>query len=152
MAIRYEEFSVENIADVVVLGMELHDESPQKHIPFDIERAAQNAYESIILNQHGFGLLAFDGDVPIGMIAGVLATYDFGGQIYAFNNVWYVKKERRGSPVGIKLLDRFVDWSKDQGAMQVLLGVASGITPERTGKAVLRKGFVETGRNYIKDL
>lgn len=152
MAIRYEEFSVENIADIVVLGMEMHEESASKDIPFDIEFAAQNAYERIISNPQGFGLVAFDGETPVGMVAGVLATHEFAPVLYAYNSVWFVLKSRRGGTMSMKLLDKFESWAKDHGAKHLQIGIASGVHPERTGKALLRAGFEETGRNYLRAL
>lgn len=150
MSIRYEDFSVENIADIVVLGMEMHEESVHKDLPFDIEMAAQSAFEKIIQNPHGYGRIAFDGEHPVGMVAGVLATHDFVPLLFAYNNVWFVDKERRGTPIGVKLLEQFQDWAKDQGAAEVHLGVASGVTPERTGKALERMGYGSVGENYVK--
>lgn len=152
MSIRYEPFSVENIADIVVLGMELHEESVARDIPFDIEFTAQSAYEQIIRNDMGFGLLAMEGDIPVGMVVGKLAQYEFAPVLLGYNHVWYVKPEKRGSPVAFRLLKAFEDWAREKGAAHIHLGLAAGILPERTGRMLEKTGYGFLGGNFAKVL
>lgn len=152
MSIRYEPFGIENIADVVALGMELHEESAASDIPFDVEFTAQSVYEQIICSDDGFGLLAMEDDHPVGMVIGKLAQYEFSPAVLAYNHVWYVKSERRGSPIAFRLLRAFEDWALYQGAEHVHLGLAAGILTERTSRALGRYGYHSLGGNFARKL
>lgn len=153
MTLRYEPFTVEIIADIIVLGMEMHEESAQRDVPFDIEYAAQNTYLKVIQNpENAFGCMVFEEDRPVAMIVGFLSTYEYAPVMYAYNAVWYVTPEKRGTPVAIKLLKKFEKWAKARGARDVLLGIASGVNTSRTGKAIKRLGYETVGNNYALKL
>ena len=152
MSIRYEPFSVENIADIVVLSMKLHEESAARDVPFDIEYTAQSVYEQIIQSDDGFGLLAMDDDHPVGMIIGKLAQYEFAPVTLGYNHVWYVEPERRGSPVAFRLLMAFEQWCMYRGVTHVHLGLAAGVLSERTARALGRFRYKFLGGNFAKVL
>ena len=84
MTVEYKELTVENIADVMVLGLEMHEEALPKKYPVDIEYAAQRCYENVILSDSAFGAVAMDGDEPVGMIMGQLAHYDWAPIMFAY--------------------------------------------------------------------
>lgn len=152
MSIRYEPFAAENIADIVVLGMALHEESAARDIPFDIEYSAQNAYDHIIKAENGFGLLAMDGETPVGMIAGRLGRHEFSPAVLGYNHIWYVVPEKRGTPVAFRLLRAFEDWCMYRGAEHIHLGLAAGVLSERTGRALTRFRYKFLGGNFAKAL
>ncbi len=152
MTAEYKELTVENIADVMVLGLAMHEEAIPKEYPVDIEYAAQKCYESVILSEYGYGAVAMDGDEPVGMIMGQLAHYDWAPILFAYNLVWYVKPERRGSMAAFRLLRMFERWAKSRGAVHVAVGLASGVLTKKTGKALSRSGYRHMGGNFVKEL
>jgi len=152
MTVEYKELTVENIADVMVLGLEMHEEALPKKYPVDIEYAAQRCYENVILPEHAFGAIAMDGEEPVGMLMGQLAHYDWAPVMFAYNLIWYVKPARRGSMTAFRLLRMFERWAKEKGAVHVAIGLASGVRTKKTGKALSRAGYRHMGGNFIKEV
>jgi len=144
----YKTFAVERLRDILVLGMAMQQEGAYSVIPFDIERSAQSIIHMIINNPDGFGLLAYDGDAPVGMIAGCLAPYFFGQGTLASDFVWYVLPEHRGSRASIRLLKEFRSWAKEKGADELYMGVTTNVAADRTGQLLERLGFEFVGGNY----
>jgi hypothetical protein len=130
MTVEYKELTVENIAGVMVLGLEMHEEALPKKYPVDIEYAAQRCYESVILSEHAFGAIAMDGEEPVGMLMGQLAHYDWAPVMFAYNLIW----------------------AKEKGAVHVAIGLASGVRTKKTGKALSRAGYRHMGGNFIKEI
>jgi len=146
---KYEPFAVERLRDTIKLGMAMQQEGDYNKVPFDIERAAQSTVSFIINNKNGFGVLAYtDEGEPIGMIAGSITPYFFGKGTVASDFVWYVLPEHRGSRTAVKMLKMFVDWAREQGALELYMGVSTNVAPERTGDVLKRYGFEHVGGNY----
>jgi len=148
----YKTFAIERLRDILTLGIAMQQEGAYSVIPFDIERAAQSIIHMVINNPNGFGLLAYDGDKPVGMIAGAMAPYFFGAGELASDYVWYIEPEYRGSRAAIRLLKEFKSWATDMGASELYMGVTTGVSAERTGQLLQRLGFKPVGGNYKVEL
>jgi hypothetical protein len=46
------------------------------------------------------------------------------------------------------MLKMFVDWAREQGALELYMGVSTNVAPERTGDVLKRYGFEHVGGNY----
>jgi len=152
MSTVYEPFSVERIRDIVLLGQRMHEESAYSDMPFDIETAAQNIYTNIIQGDNGFGVIAYKDGAPVGIMAGALATHFFGPALFAYDFVWYVVPEDRGSSTAVRMLKRFEVWARSQGAKELHLGVTTGVDPEKTHSIYQRMGYTHVGNNYTLKL
>jgi len=148
MTVKYEPVQLENIRDVLFLGEKMHKESAYSDMPFDMEMAAQNIFHNIIQSEYGFGLVAYKDTNPIGLLCGALATHYFGPALYAYDFAWYVTPKQRGSSTAIRMLKKFEKWAKDRGALEVHLGVTTGVSPEKTAKMFERMGYEFVGSNY----
>ena len=149
---RYEQFSVDRILDILQLGTAMHAEGDYSSVPFDNELAAQYIFDRVIKDGSGFGVIAYDGDKPVGLIAGGVANFFFSPATYAYDHVWYVLPEYRGSRTALRLLKMFESWSKAQGCVSLCMGVSTGIASEKTGRMFERLGFRHVGGNYRMDL
>jgi len=152
MTIEYKRVQLENIRDALFLGEKMHKESAYSDMPFDLEMAAQNIYQMLIQSEHGFGLIAYKDTNPVGMIGGALATHYFGPALYAYDFAWYVTPKQRGSSIAIRMLKKFEKWAKDRGALEMHLGVTTGVSPEKTAKMFERMGYKFVGSNYTLKL
>ena len=148
----YKSFAIERLRDILKLGIAMQQEGAYSVVPFDIEKAAQSIVHMVIKNPNGFGLLAYDGDVPVGMIAGSIAPYFFGRGSLASDFVWYVEPEYRGSRTAIRLLKEFKSWATAMGASELYMGVTTDVSAARTGKLLTRLGFEHVGGNYKVEL
>ncbi len=53
--------------------------------------------------------------------------------------------------VGKRLVERFTDWADALGAKTDIIGVSTGIDPERTGRLLELMGFRPMGMTYRRD-
>ncbi len=89
---------------------------------------------------HGPVLLATDGHT----LAGIVRSFTDGSERTVVNLVgMWVAPEHRGSGVGSRLLDAFVDSTRSEGRIAVRLTVVESNEPAR--RLYGRHGFVETG-------
>ena len=149
---QYVPFSVECLRDILKLGIEMQRESDYADVPFDIEQSANSILNMVIRNDAGFGMLAYDGDKAVGMIAGSVSPYFFSKGKLASDFVWYVLPEARGSRTASKLLKMFTDWATSQGATELYMGITTNVSAARTGELLQRIGFEHVGGNYRKRL
>jgi GNAT superfamily N-acetyltransferase len=149
---QYEPFSTPRLRDILKLGIAMQEESDYVTVPFDIEQAAHSIIRMVVDNPSGFGMLAYDGDKAVGMIAGSVSPYFFSKGKLASDFVWYVLPEARGSRTSVKLLKMFTDWAVAQGATELYMGVTTNVGAVRTGELLERLGFQHVGGNYRKRL
>ena len=126
------------------------EEAPQMKVhPVDIPMLMQS-YANTILSPDGYlAVLEVDGKI-VGGMWGILTTMPWSVTKVAQDIVLFVKKEFRG--IGNLLIDDWVQWAAQMGAVEVILSTASGIKPESFGRLMTRKGFVLQGQTYSKGL
>ena len=144
----YTQFSSDRLLNILQLGKRMHEESSYASLPFDAEKAAGAIMQLVVDNDSGFGVIAYDEDTPVGLIAGGIGSRWFSPSLYAYDHVWYVVPEYRGSRTAIRMLKMFESWAKDQGAEELWMGVTTNIDPERTGSLFTRLGYEHVGGNY----
>ena len=149
---QYEPFSAKRLRDILTLGIAMQEESDYVAVQFDIEQAALSIMRMVVDNPNGFGMLAYDGDKAVGMIAGSVSPYFFSKGMLASDFVWYVRPEARGSRTSVKLLKMFSDWAIGRGATELYMGVTTNVESARTGELLQRLGFEHVGGNYRKRL
>ena len=145
---RYESFALERLRDILHLGLAMHKEGDYQSVPFDIEKTAQAIMDLIIKDENGFGVIAYDGDKPVGILAGGITQPFFSYSTYAFDYVWYIVPEHRGARTAIRMLKMFKEWATEKGCEDLWMGVSTNIQPEKTGKLFERLGFRHVGGNY----
>ncbi len=149
---QYEPFSAKRLRDILTLGIAMQEESDYVAVQFDIEQAALSIMRMVVDNPNGFGMLAYDGNKAVGMIAGSVSPYFFSKGKLASDFVWYVRPEARGSRTSVKLLKMFSDWAIGRGATELYMGVTTNVESARTGDLLQRLGFEHVGGNYRKRL
>ena len=134
-------------ADILYLGKMAHAESSFSRLEFNDDKllavAANNAKDP---NRVIF--MAYNGDAPVGVFVGNVASYYFGPDLVAVDTIWYVIPEQRGTHVGIKLLELFENWAKSKGAADIRIGQSSTIKPEVFEGLLEKRGYKFIGANY----
>lgn len=148
--IKYEHFSADRLLHIVELGIEMQRESDFQDIPMNIEKTATSIMGMVVNNPNGFGMLAYEDGRAIGMIAGSITPYFFSRGKMASDFVWFVRPERRGGRTALRLLTKFVDWAKENGATALYMGISTNVETARTGDLLCRLGFDHVGGNYRK--
>lgn len=139
----------EDMPLLLYMGRLMHEESPRFSVhPFIEERAAQTI-QYIINNDSGF--IAQDNERVVGMIGGALVPHYFSNVVFANDLAVYVTPEYRGGRAALLLVKAFEDWAMRNGAIEIVLGLSTGINPERTGKFYERLGYNLSCHNYLKE-
>lgn len=143
-------FSPADIEEVIVLARQSHAESRFAPIAFDEHKvregmrrmAAQPAGSNcaIVVRNHGGRL--------VGYLAGTIEEYFFSHARVASSVFLFVDPRERGGLAAVKLVLAFRRWAQNRGAAELYVGIASGVTTERTGRFLQRLGLQHTGGNY----
>tara|TARA_R100001369_G_scaffold23851_1_gene43733 strand:+ start:930 stop:1418 length:489 start_codon:yes stop_codon:yes gene_type:complete len=136
------------IADSIVsLGHLAHVESSFSRLEFSAEKLLDVAAHNV-LDPNRVIILAYSGDVAVGVFVGNVASYYFGPALIATDTVWYVIPEKRGTRIGVDLLGYFEDWARSKGASDIRIGQTSTITPEVFEGLLSKRGYRFVGTNY----
>jgi GNAT superfamily N-acetyltransferase len=101
--------------------------------------------------QHTFNLLvAFEGERPVGFIAGLLVTMPWSQTLQANVNFIFMTKTHRTMENFKALLNAFEEWAKSAGCKKIFSGDI-GIDIERSRKLYNYLGFTE-GLYVTKEL
>lgn len=131
--------------DVVRMGADMAAEAPS-HTGLEFKQeSALRTFVSMINDKNALVLVAeHDGEV-IGMFAGVcLDHWCFAGKT-ASDLVLYVRSGRRGGLAGLRLVQSYVKWARDRGALRAYLSTSTGIEAERFAALFERTGFERVG-------
>lgn len=72
--------------------------------------------------------------------------------VYTSELCWWVKPNYRGSSTAIRLIKRYMEWSKNIGAKRIQMSSLEHMDGERIGKIYESLGFTCFERDYILDL
>lgn len=91
-------------------------------------------------------------DRVTGVFGAVMQDHLFGPDLVAREVLFYVKPEHRGTfaRAGIKLVRAFERWAFSRGAMELVVGSSTMITPETTLRLYQYLGYHSHGFSMIK--
>ena len=145
--IEYREICPSDFDSVCALGRQMHAESSYSALEFS-ESRLREMFDEYLSNPNKIVLVADrDGDL-VGLYAGYLSKYYFSDELVANDIAWFVIKERRGSRVGLRLLDCFEHWAKERGASEVRIGYSTDINPDAFDSLMHKRGYSRVGANY----
>ena len=97
-----------------------------------------------------FGIVALKGDNPIGFMVGCLLEFSYSKDKFAKQLELYVVPEERGKMAGLQMMKKFIDWSKMNGAKEVIFDVSN--QAGSFDKLAKRLGMEEIGTSYRRVL
>lgn len=147
----YRRATPQDLAGIVRLGEEMHEETAFSNIPFSIDRTVSETMRCIMEPSNFCGVAERDGKI-VGILFGYLDKPFFSDELIGYDIVWYVDRATRNSMVGPRLLKGFEAWVKAFGGVAVLTTLGSNVKPERVGKLMERMGFEYQGGFYRKDI
>lgn len=95
-------------------------------------------------------LVAEHGDSIVGFMCGIVTEHYFADMIYATNLALYVAPAARGSRACLIMIRQFEREARRRGAAEVMLGVTSGVHPERTARLYNALGYETVGALTVK--
>lgn len=84
-----------------------------------------------------------------GFVAGITSKFPFGPDLVASEIAWWVDPEKRGSGLGLHLLQAFEYWAKEKAGCKMLSMVTLS---EGLEKLYLKQGYKLYERAYMKVL
>lgn len=90
----------------------------------------------------------------IGFLNARICEYEHTAGFFTAQHVLYVKPAWRGTraAAAASLLDRFVTWSAELGAKEIVGGSDTGVRSESTAKLLSRFGFERVGYSMRRSL
>lgn len=145
--------SDEEIMQAAVLGADMVAESPTYR---NLETSKEQMFKFGYMargRDDMFCKVAIDitGEV-VGFIVAGSAPYGFGEGKYVYDRLVYVKPERRAGIVAKKMIVALEEWAREVGAIRVVLGITTGIHPERTTALYNALGYETVGALTMKEL
>ncbi|MES2191635.1 MAG: hypothetical protein V4454_16065 [Pseudomonadota bacterium] len=142
--------SLADISSLVELGQICHLESRFARLPYDNERVAQR-FAHMIERPASTTFFVSAHDVRgalHGLMIGSIDEYFFCRERIASSVFLLVHPEHRGGLAAIKMVMAFRAWAQSRAAAEVYIGVASGVSMQRTGRFLSKLGLQLSGGNY----
>lgn len=139
-----------DISPLIQFGYLIHAESKFSTLDFDPDKV-RKSLESIVESKKGTHCCFIAENTErqlIGVFIGCVEEYFFSQSLMAHSILIYVHPKWRGSSAAIKFIHAFRKWALNRRALEMCIGVASGVTIGRTDRFLKRLGFSVTGGNY----
>ena len=142
----------DDIADLVWSARDMVEESPIWEM-FDPE-AMRRTLERILVDGRGAAFVAeYPGrDRLAGTAVAFLSERPFSGELIVADLAIYVAPEHRGGGLAPRLIGVLEAWAREEGAIEIQLGINSGISVARTGALYRRLGYADSGLVLTKRL
>jgi L-amino acid N-acyltransferase YncA len=152
MRIRFA--TVEDVPIIVELGRSYHEATHFRSFDYQPDKVMENM-RALIEGKRGTHCFFVAEDTPgqlIGGLIGCVENHLFSDQPVASILFYYVHPERRMNGAGMRLLAAFRRWAENRDALELCVGVNSGIQLKRVDRFLMRMGFRLTGGNYALPL
>ncbi|KKN32011.1 hypothetical protein LCGC14_0818130 [marine sediment metagenome] len=126
-------------------------ESIESYPPIDRDHAQKHLDMAIAMPDVFLVVLAENNGLPIGLMTAAAGPYCFSSRLRTASDLLFVLPENRGGYAAKRLIRRFKEWSNKIGADSATLSVATGISPDRTGRFFELMGFRSMGTIYQMD-
>lgn len=149
--IRIRNATADDLDVLLTLGALMHAESIELYPPVEREHARKSLDVAIAMPNNFLIVLAEDDGEPIGMMTAIAGPYSFSSRLRAASDLLFVIPERRGGTAAMRLVRWFKNWGDSVGADSATLSVATGVSPERTGRFFELMGFRSMQMTYRMD-
>lgn len=142
--------ALQDITPLVELGRLCHLESRFSRLPYDSERVTQRFSRMIdqpLSTTFFVGAQHRSGEMQ-GLMIGSIDEYFFSRERVASSVFLLVHPDHRGGLAAIKMVMAFRAWARSRVASEMYIGVASGVSMQRTGRFLSRLGLELSGGNY----
>jgi GNAT superfamily N-acetyltransferase len=145
--VQFREATLQDFPQIAKLGRLMHEESSYSGLEFS-ESRLYVVFELYIREPDRLIILAErDGEI-LGLYAGYVSKYYFSEELVANDIAWFVVKEKRGSSIGLKLLNIFERWAKAKGVSEIRIKYSTDINPKAFDSLMSKRGYSNVGANY----
>lgn len=140
-----------DIERVLELGRDAHAESRYAKYPFSGSKCIA-ILNACLAGRETFCIVVEDKDQIVGFAIGYVVEHFFTTQLFAQDMLVYVTPEHRSRNAGSLLLMAFEDHVHSLfGNIPIMVGITTGVTPEKTGELYEFMGFKRSGSLFIKE-
>lgn len=140
-----------DIETIVEFGQKLHIESSYSKGSYVCDKV-RALMAGLIGSEYGVVFVSEVGGRVVGGIAGGVTEHWFSNDLHAFDYSFYVLPDYRGGSSAFRLLLAFEEWARAKGAIEIDIGITTGIHEDKTQRFYEKMGFVQTGRLFGKTL
>lgn len=145
--VEYWEAGSQDFELVHQLGLLMHQESSYSKLKFSKDKLL-DTFGMYLHDDNKVVFIAVDGDKPLGLYAGYISEYYFSEELVANDIAWFVVREKRGTRIGLRLLDCFEHWAKERGASEIRIGYSTDINPAAFDSLMKKRKYSMVGANY----
>lgn len=147
MSIEVRKATIFDVPDIVAVGKMMHEETSFSDVEWSPNRAQQ--FIDLSVRDKSFCSFVAETDGKImGLMVAEVVPYFFSNELRVCDHLWYVTKEYRGSSVGVKLLNKLLQFARDKGVKTVYSGVSTALDAEQTGALLENIGYQHIGGLY----
>ncbi len=142
--------AAQDIPFLIALGAEMHNESQYANLDFDPQKLFALG-EAMLESPDLWLALVVELDSKIvGFCFGFVTPHFFGNDLTSGDLAIYISPEHRKGSTGVSLVKQYDAWCVKMGVKEPLLGVSSGIAPDRVGRLYERLGYTDKYTIYKK--
>lgn len=147
--------SFRQIANGVLLGKQMHEESVYRVMQYDSEKVMTLAVRALDATDEGLLVIAVSDDDEndvIGFMFGSVSEAYFSHDRIARDYAMFVKNDKRGGIAAVRMLKAYESLAAKKGAVLSFLGTTTGVDAQRTLDLYNRLGYQQIGGVSIKQL
>lgn len=141
--------TIDDLPAILELGGRMHRESRFRALSFDLQKVGDIFGQ--LIGGAGIVLVAEVEGRIVGGIAAAVVEYWFSRAKVAQDFALFIEPEHRGGMLAARLLHKYEDWAREQGAHAVEMGVNTGVHVDQTGKMLERLGYPQVAVLHAKE-
>lgn len=141
----------DDIPQIIELGKRLRLESLVWYPPPDEGFFRERMEIAFSQPENYCCFVAEDGCNIVGLLNGLIGTYEWSPFRFAAQRVLYVAPEARSLKVVRGLIRAYVSWAEALGVTRQLVGLGNGLNPEKVSRLYRLFGFEQIGGQYLRD-
>lgn len=137
-----------DVPGLVKLGSIMAAESPRyRRYRFSCAKLAA-LFERLIESQDGFLMLAERDGAPIGVMAATVMEHWMSEDKIACDFGLFIDPAHRGGMIAARFVRTYRQWASERGAIDVFLGISTGVHVEQTALFYKTLGLVEASITF----
>lgn len=129
------------------LAAAMHHETDFRSLTFDPQKALDRIASWIIAPDALMAVAEQNGEV-VGMLAATSSCPWFTSDTIASEDLFFVRKDKRGSRTAFRLMQHFIAWAADKGAAHLRAGIATGEPGANAERLYEHFGFHRVGGSF----
>ena len=135
----------QDIPAVLVLGKAMHQESAYRDMTFSADKC-EKLIMWLLASPLAFTVVAVDdGGKLCGIMAAHIAQHYFSSDYMIEDYLLYVRPEKRGGTIAMRLVSQFVEWAEKQNVKMIMCGISTEIETEKIIKLYQHFDFHTAG-------